>query len=109
MGEVLEESSIEWQQLRPDVAEGIIGKTLLSGNVKVVLARVAPGGKFLPHRDAYSHLFYVLAGAGRVHIDGKEFPLRPGSVVRIAAGETHAYENTDSDDLVIFSLNLPAD
>ena len=107
MAEVLEESSIDWQQLRPDVAEGILGKTLLGGSVKVVLARVAPGGKFLPHRDGYGHLFYVLTGAGHVQIEGEEFPLRPGTVVRIAAGETHAYENTGSDDLVLVSLNLP--
>ncbi len=107
MGEVLEEGSIEWRPLRPDVAQGIVGRTLLADGVKVVLTRVAPGGKFLPHRDDYGHLFYVLAGEGRVRIGADSFPLRPGSVVRIAAGETHAYENNGSDDLVPFTLNLP--
>ncbi len=107
MAEVLEESALDWQPLRPEVAEKIVGKTLLADSVRVVLARVAPGGRFLPHRDDYGHLFYVLTGTGRVLIGAESFPLQPGTIVRIEAGETHAYENTSGDDLVLLSLNLP--
>lgn len=107
MGRVFDTESLDWQPLRPEAAEGILGKTLLSAGVKVVLTNVAPKGRFRPHRDSYGHLFYILAGEGRVLIGDDSFLLRPGSVVQIEAGENHAYENTGSDELLLISLNLP--
>jgi len=72
-------------------------------------SRVAPGGKFLTHRDNYAHLFYFLSGSGVVQVEEKKFDARPGIVVQINAGQTHAYENTGVDDLILISMNLPTD
>jgi len=107
MGSWVDVTTLAWQPVRPDVARGVYGRTVLSDGVKVVLTRVAPGGGFSAHRDGYDHLFYVLAGQGLARVEEEEFPLRHGMAVRIAAGETHAYENTGAGDLTLLSLNLP--
>ncbi len=100
-------SGLEWQPVRPDVARDVFGKTLLGGTVKVVLMRVAPGGRCSEHVDAYGHLFYFQSGEGIVRVDGEEQRAQAGQVFQIAPGQVHAYENTGADDLVLISMNLP--
>jgi quercetin dioxygenase-like cupin family protein len=107
MSEVFETASLEWRPIRPDVAHGVYGKTLLAEGVKLVLTSVEPGGKFAAHRDDYSHLFYFLEGEGAVCVEDNQHQARPGLVVRVSAGEAHAYENTGSQDLLLISANLP--
>jgi mannose-6-phosphate isomerase-like protein (cupin superfamily) len=107
MSEVFQVDELEWEPVRPAITHGVFGRTLLSDGVKAVLTRVAPGGKFSTHRDNYAHLFYFLSGEGTVTIGDKQFQARAGSAVRISAGETHAYENSGTQDLVLLSLNLP--
>lgn len=107
MGKIVDVTSLEWQPVRPDVARGVYGKTLLADGVKVVLTRVASGGRFSAHRDNYGHLFYFLGGEGIVKVGEAQFEARPGIVVRVAAGETHAYENTGLAEMMLLSVNLP--
>ena len=107
MSQVVEESSLEWQPVRPEVTHDIFGRTLLAEDVKVVLTRVAPGGEFRMHRDKYGHLFYFLSGDGVVRVNDHEFKAKPGLIVRVLPNEEHAYANTGSQDLMLVSLNLP--
>jgi quercetin dioxygenase-like cupin family protein len=109
MSPVFEIASREWQPVRPDVARGVFGKTLREGKTKVVLTRVAPGGKFARHRDSYAHLFYFLEGEGTLWIDDQQIAARAGVVAQIDAGQEHAYENTGNTDLVLLSLNIPVE
>jgi len=98
---------LHWEPVRPDVAREVYGKPLLDEGVKLVLTRVAPGGRFSPHRDPCGHLFYFLAGEGTVHVEGETVPARPGLAVRVAPGQEHAYENTGTSDLLLLSANIP--
>jgi quercetin dioxygenase-like cupin family protein len=107
MGTLFNVSTMEWKPVRPEITNGVSGKTILDGKVKAVLTRVAPGGKFAMHADAYAHVFYFLGGEGSVWIGGKQSEVRPGVVVQVDAGEAHAYENTGKDDMVLVSLNIP--
>ena len=107
MGEIFSVEGLDWQPVRPDMTNCVYGKTLLEDGVKVVLTRVAPGGSFAPHCDPYGHLFFFLAGEGIVRVGEKEAGARPGVVIRVAPGETHSYENTGPDDLLLVSANLP--
>ncbi len=108
MGKVFDANSIGWQPVRPEVTDAVFGKTLLDGNVKAVLTRVAPGGKFRKHRDKYAHLFYFLSGEGVLLIGGEKFTVRTGHMAQIDAGELHGYENAGDEDLILISMNLPA-
>ena len=107
MGELVDVASLDWQPVRPDVARGVYGKTLLADGTKVVLTRVAPGGRFSTHRDDYGHLFYFLSGHGLAWLGERRFEVGPGTIVRVAAGEAHAYENTGAEDLTLISINVP--
>ena len=106
MGEIVDATVLEWQPVRSDVATGVFGKTLLANGLKVVLTRVAPGGRFSVHRDDYGHLFYFLSGQGLVSVGGKEFEIRPGLAVKVMEGEDHAYENTGTEELMLISVNI---
>jgi quercetin dioxygenase-like cupin family protein len=108
MVKVFEVKDLEWEPVRPAITQDVFGKALLSENVKVVLTRVAPGGKFKLHHDNYAHLFYFVRGEGSVQVGDEQFAARPGMVVQIAAGEEHSYGNAGNEDLVLLSLNLPA-
>ncbi len=107
MSRSFEVDALEWQAIRPDAAHEVFGKTLLADGVRMVLTRVAPGGGFYIHTDDYGHLFYFLAGTGIVKVGEEEFPVRPGTVVQVAAGETHSYVNMGTEELLLISLNLP--
>ncbi len=107
MGAFLDTHTLKEQAVRPDVASDVFGRVLLDGATKVVLTRVAPGGRFASHRDPYAHLFYILEGQAKVRAGEEERTLGPGAVVRVEAGEIHGYENCGTEDLVLLSLNLP--
>ncbi len=102
-------SAMEWRPVRPEVTEGVFGKTLLDEKVKAVLTRVGPGGKFRVHADKYAHLFYFISGEGTVQVGGKSYAAKPGVTVQVAAGEMHSYENTGMTDMLLLSMNLPAE
>jgi mannose-6-phosphate isomerase-like protein (cupin superfamily) len=97
-----------WKPARPDVAHGVVGKTLFEGAVKVTIMRVHPGGAFTTHRDAWGHLFHFLSGVGQVRVGEESLEARPDVTVRVSPGEAHSYENTGEEDLVLVSLNIPA-
>ncbi len=96
----------DWQPVRPQLTRGVFGKTIFDGDVKVVLTRVEPGGKFAKHRDDYGHIFYFLSGEGIVTVADSRFDARPDLLVRVTAGELHSYENTGAQDLILLSLNI---
>ncbi len=108
MSKDFEIESVEWKPVRSDVAQGVFGKTILDEQVKVVVTRLIPGAKFVPHRDKYGHLLYFQSGEGYVRVGDKQIVARPGVVVRILPGEEHEYGNTGSNELTLLSLNLPA-
>lgn len=107
MSRYFEVDALEWQPVRPDDAQGVFAKTLLTG-VRMTLTRVAPGGGFYLHTDDYGHLFYFLAGKGIVKVGEEEFPVKPGTVVQVTAGESHSYVNMGTEELLLISVNLPA-
>lgn len=109
MSALFDLSTLEWKPVRPEIASGVTGKAMLDGGLKVVLTRVAPGGRFPMHVDGYGHLFYFLSGEGTVWVGGEQCEARAGVVARVEAGQAHAYENTGKDDLVLVSLNLPGE
>jgi AraC family transcriptional regulator, transcriptional activator of pobA len=45
-----------------------------------------------PHRHAYHELFWTRAGAGGHLIDGRPWPVRPGTVTLVGRGQVHVLE-----------------
>jgi len=107
MGTFIDVETRKWETVRPDVAQGVLGVTILDEGVRMTVTRVLPGNGFAAHFDAYGHLLYFLSGTGVVGVNGEEAAIRPGLAVRIRAGEDHYYRNTGSDELTLLSVNIP--
>ena len=105
--EFLDARDLEWRPHRLDVAHGVYAKTFSTGEVKVSLVRVIPGGAFTPHRDTWGHIFFFLSGEGRATVGETTSSVKAESVVSVLPGVTHSYENTGSSDLTLISINLP--
>jgi quercetin dioxygenase-like cupin family protein len=60
------------------------------------------------HRHAVGDkLYYVLAGAGRIRVDGDERAVRPGDLVCAPAGSEHAVENPGPERLALLVVMAP--
>jgi mannose-6-phosphate isomerase-like protein (cupin superfamily) len=57
------------------------------------------------HRVAEEY-YFVLSGAGRAVLDGREVVLRPGDFLRLPPGVTHAFV-TDDEPLEMLDVHTP--
>lgn len=72
-------------------------------------ARFAPGQVASGHsHDNMAEVFFVEAGQGTIYIDGKPYPLTPGTCVAVEPGETHEVVNDGDRDLVLTYFGLRA-
>ena len=85
-----------------------IGRALGSASIGLAIQTVHPGF-WSSHR--HRHLFQeeilvVMAGNGVLHHGDEPLPIGPGDCVCYLAGdpEAHAFENTGSEDLVIWAF-----
>jgi quercetin dioxygenase-like cupin family protein len=93
MSEFISLDAVEWNPVRPDVTRGVFGKVLRDGAIKVVYARVDPGGGFSSHRDKYAHLLFILGGSGTIIVEGDEYEAKEGAIVNVSPGDEHSYHN----------------
>lgn len=59
-----------------------------------------PRGKGIPYIHAHrqnEELYYILRGSGTFHIDGDEFPVQQGSVIRVAPAGARSLKAGDED------------
>jgi mannose-6-phosphate isomerase-like protein (cupin superfamily) len=54
--------------------------------------------------DGLQEVLYVVAGLGRIHLDGVVHELEPGMGVFIAPGETYTVENSQQEELRVVSV-----
>lgn len=58
-----------------------------------------PRGPHL-HRD-FEECIYVLSGQGTMHAESGEYPVSPGDILLVPAGEKHMTQNTGTEPLVL--------
>jgi len=76
-----------------------IGKELGLTGCEVSLNRL-PAGKGIPFVHAHKmneELYIVMAGSGTFYVDGDEFPIREGSVIRVAPEGERSWTAGDED------------
>jgi mannose-6-phosphate isomerase-like protein (cupin superfamily) len=71
-------------------------------------AVVRPGRATLPHRLASSEVYYVIAGAGMMHVDAEAEAVRAGDTVTIAPRAVQWIENKGATNLVFLCIVDPA-
>ncbi len=60
---------------------------------------LAAGAKVPTHRDATEEYIHVLKGTGTVYIEGKGYPVAPGTTIVMAANAEVRFEN-GSEEMV---------
>lgn len=72
------------------------------------LAEVPPGTAIgiHTHDDSGEELYVVISGTGRMHIDGREFPVAAGDVVVNRPGGTHGLANTGDRPLRVVAVQM---
>lgn len=79
-----------------------------TGRFQLDLYCVAPGQAQKPHaHDAQDKVYYVVKGAGRFSLAGREETLKDGEALVAPAGVEHGLENTGPDPLLILVLLAP--
>lgn len=76
-----------------------IGKDLGLTGCEVSLNRL-PAGKGMPFTHIHEkneELYIVLGGNGTFYVDGDEFPVREGSLIRVAPAGERAWQAGDED------------
>jgi mannose-6-phosphate isomerase-like protein (cupin superfamily) len=91
-----------------DWAYGRMQRILTGGEGGVANVAVARTNGLPPFlHTAYDEVYYVLSGSGTVKLDGEPHRLRPGSVVVIPAGVSHALEVDAGQELEFVIFGTP--
>jgi quercetin dioxygenase-like cupin family protein len=78
------------------------------GALSTLLVALAPGARMLPHRhDHQTEQHLVLAGAGRLDLDGRTHEYRPGSLVVVPEGHEHSV-TADEEGMMLLAVFSPA-
>jgi mannose-6-phosphate isomerase-like protein (cupin superfamily) len=90
----------------------LIGNSPESGEARLhSLAHIViPAGKSSArhYHKTSEETYYILAGEGRMVVDGKEFTLQPGQACLIVAPEVHQIFNDGEVDLEFLAICAPA-
>ena len=85
-----------------------IGRALGSASIGLVIQTVKPGCRSSRrHRHVFQEeILVVMTGSGTLHHGDQPLPVRSGDVVCYLPGdpEPHAFENTGSEDLVVWAF-----
>ncbi|MCB0655077.1 MAG: cupin domain-containing protein [Saprospiraceae bacterium] len=76
-------------------------------NLSIARARVEPGVTTEWHRLDVDEAYYILAGQGRMELNGVHETVKPGDVVHLAAGIPQCITNTGSTDLLFLCICTP--
>lgn len=77
----------------------MIGREHGAPNFSMRQFHVEPGGHSPRHSHDYEHEVLVLGGAGTVHLEGADHPIKCGDVIFVPANEEHQFvASTDEQD-----------
>jgi mannose-6-phosphate isomerase-like protein (cupin superfamily) len=98
-----------------DPAKGKLSwHTLFSGGMTTThaltcgVAMLQPGEFLLPHRHPPAEIYFVLAGQGIMHLDGKESPIKMDDAVFIPGNMIHGIRN-EGPEMLRFLYVFPTD
>jgi mannose-6-phosphate isomerase-like protein (cupin superfamily) len=66
------------------------------------------GSGFVHSHKRNEELYIVVTGKGIFHIDGQEFPIGPGSIVRVAPSGKRAIRAAAGSDLIYYCIQVDA-
>jgi quercetin dioxygenase-like cupin family protein len=107
----LHENDVEGLDLPGRNLRWLVNAELLGAkHLSACVIKVAPGETVRP---AHSHpngeeVIYIIAGSGRVMIEGEVAPVREGSVVLFPQGKVHMLQNNGQTEMKVVCFFAPA-
>ena len=107
----LHENDVEGLDLPGRNLRWLVNAELLGAkHLSACVIKVAPGETVRP---AHSHpngeeVIYIIAGSGRVMIEGEVAPVREGSVVLFPQGKVHMLQNNGQTEMKVVCVFAPA-
>jgi len=97
----------------PAVIQGkvFVGEAVGATGSELSFQTLAPGqdSGFLHTHKTHEELYIILKGEGEYQVDGTIFPLREGSVVRVAPNGKRALKNNGKENLTMLCIQYKAD
>ena len=62
------------------------------------------GGHSPKHAHPWPHINYILAGKGKLHLDGIDYELEAGSYAYVPGSRIHQFSNTGQDTFVFICI-----
>ena len=86
------------------------GQALGTTGSELSFQTLVPGqdSGFLHTHKTHEELYFILRGEGQYQVDGQVFPVREGSVVRVAPAGKRALKNTGSENLTMLCIQYKA-
>lgn len=78
-----------------------------SSQLWVGLSEVDPGSSSNPHAHDNEEVFFVVAGYGRIHVEGQTVDVGPGSCVLVPGGAVHRLLNDGHEVLRVLCSVAP--
>lgn len=112
--EVFSMDSMAWRDLRElPGARGYEFKALVcdeptyTDSYSCELVRLDPTDHSVPHKEPWNHTLIFLEGSGDIVVRGKKWPIAPGSVAKVKAGDLHALTNHGPGQMLILAIYDP--
>ncbi len=99
--------------LGPAVIQGkvFVGQAVGTTGSEISFQTLVPGqdSGFLHTHKTHEELYIILKGEGEYQVDGKIFPVREGSVIRVAPNGKRALKNNGKENLTMLCIQYKAD
>jgi mannose-6-phosphate isomerase-like protein (cupin superfamily) len=75
-------------------------------NLKTIFRKriLKPGSSIGYHLQKEDEIYYVISGNGKMQMNGKTFPVKPGDAILTRPGSSHGIAPNADNDLVIFII-----
>ena len=97
----------------PSVIQGkvFVGQAVGATGSELSFQTLVPGqdSGFLHTHKTHEELYIILKGEGEYQVDGKIFPVREGTVVRVAPEGKRALKNSGKENLTMLCIQYKAD
>lgn len=99
--------------LGPDVnlqGKVFVGEALGTTGAELSFQSLVPGqdSGFLHTHKQHEELYLILKGEGVFQVDGEEFPVSEGSIVRVAPNGKRALKNTGDQEMLMLCIQYKA-
>ncbi|HEY7625028.1 MAG TPA: cupin domain-containing protein [Candidatus Limnocylindria bacterium] len=99
-----------WDEI-PDeaVREGVRRRGFGNDGALLVMNELTPGMKLFPHvHEDFDQIATIVSGTAIYHVNGVGYPVGPGSLLLIPAGQPHYIEPTGTEKVLNLDVFGPA-